>query len=726
MPFDVQAAKKSGYSDAEIADYLAKDSGFDAAGARKAGYSDAEIVSHLTASAQPAPAKAPQPVQTKAPTERGAVKLSGDSGIAGIDLPEWAQKGLKLARGFVQGAADPTVGAAQLGAHLTGAGEAADKAIRENEAKQAALGTSGGARIVGNIASPVNMFVGARVLRPGMTTAQLARSGAVLGGVSGLTAPVVEGGDYTTQKGAQALAGTVTGAIASPAIGAATNGLARAVNSVIQRVRAPNPQQASAQASSIVDEWVRNSVNIPEMQGFDLSQIPRSVLDGVKAKVAQSIQSGRPIVDAGALLRAADFEAAGLTGAAGPTSGQLSRAPTAWAQERNLAQIANGGEPLANKFNAQSTRLRDLFDTKGATRAAEPDVAGTRLSEMLVQSDAPRKATVSKAYGLARGTDGRYADVDVPGFSQAANDALDSQQLGRFLPDRVRALLNDISSGKTPLNVNTLTQTDSVLSEAQRAAARTGDSAAAKAVGVVRDALNNANIVDSAGQRSKAVFDAARNMARERFQRIESSPALKAALDGADPDSFVRKYVLGATTKDARALSDELSWNPEAADLVRSQIAAHLKKAAFGADAAGDGGFAVARYNNALNAIGTNKLGAFFSPEEIAQLKAAGRVMAYIGQRPAGAVDNTSGTAGAVFNLLNDLSGKVGNFPGINIATDSYRRYSNSVAANAAARGEVPAYMRDIPESVRQKLRVAPGAGTVALSSLLLGPSDRK
>lgn len=67
MPFDVQAAKKSGYSDAEIADYLAKDSGFDAAGARKAGYSDAEIVSHLTASAQPAPAKAPQPVQSKAP-----------------------------------------------------------------------------------------------------------------------------------------------------------------------------------------------------------------------------------------------------------------------------------------------------------------------------------------------------------------------------------------------------------------------------------------------------------------------------------------------------------------------------------------------------------------------------------------------------------------------------------------------------------------------------------
>ena len=46
--FDIQGARKAGYSDAEIADYLAKQRGFDVAGARKAGYKDAEIVSHLS------------------------------------------------------------------------------------------------------------------------------------------------------------------------------------------------------------------------------------------------------------------------------------------------------------------------------------------------------------------------------------------------------------------------------------------------------------------------------------------------------------------------------------------------------------------------------------------------------------------------------------------------------------------------------------------------------
>jgi hypothetical protein len=70
MPFDVNGARKAGYSDAEIADYLAKDQKFDAAGARKAGYSDAEIVSHLSSAAVPAPASSPKPGATPYETQR--------------------------------------------------------------------------------------------------------------------------------------------------------------------------------------------------------------------------------------------------------------------------------------------------------------------------------------------------------------------------------------------------------------------------------------------------------------------------------------------------------------------------------------------------------------------------------------------------------------------------------------------------------------------------------
>jgi len=47
MAFDVEAARKAGYTDAEIATHLASMSGFDAAGAKKSGYSDGEIIAHL-------------------------------------------------------------------------------------------------------------------------------------------------------------------------------------------------------------------------------------------------------------------------------------------------------------------------------------------------------------------------------------------------------------------------------------------------------------------------------------------------------------------------------------------------------------------------------------------------------------------------------------------------------------------------------------------------------
>jgi hypothetical protein len=56
MPFDVQGARAAGYSDAEIADELAKDSKFDTAGARAAGYSDAEIINELQPPLPPATA----------------------------------------------------------------------------------------------------------------------------------------------------------------------------------------------------------------------------------------------------------------------------------------------------------------------------------------------------------------------------------------------------------------------------------------------------------------------------------------------------------------------------------------------------------------------------------------------------------------------------------------------------------------------------------------------
>ncbi len=59
MAFDLEGAKKAGYTDAEIAQHLSQESGFDYKGAVSAGYGDAEVIKHL--SGTPATTKPPKP-----------------------------------------------------------------------------------------------------------------------------------------------------------------------------------------------------------------------------------------------------------------------------------------------------------------------------------------------------------------------------------------------------------------------------------------------------------------------------------------------------------------------------------------------------------------------------------------------------------------------------------------------------------------------------------------
>lgn len=56
MAFDIDGARKAGYTDDEIADHLAQAANFDASAARKSGYSSADIIGHLASARAPKPA----------------------------------------------------------------------------------------------------------------------------------------------------------------------------------------------------------------------------------------------------------------------------------------------------------------------------------------------------------------------------------------------------------------------------------------------------------------------------------------------------------------------------------------------------------------------------------------------------------------------------------------------------------------------------------------------
>ena len=151
------------------------------------------------------------------------------------------------------------------------------------------------------------------------------------------------------------------------------------------------------------------------------------------------------------------------------------------------------------------------------------------------------------------------------------------------------------------------------------------------------------------------------------MRRVERIPGLKAVYEGkAAPDDFVQQYVISRSAKALQTafLAAELRRSdPQALEAVRGSIAAHLKTAAIGAAADETGKFSASGYNRALMALGSRKLSQFFDKDEIAQIRAVGRVAQYTTAQPVGSAVNNSNSAtslmGRGLDLLDRLSSKV-------------------------------------------------------------------
>lgn len=572
--------------------------------------------------------------------------------------------------------------------------------------------------VVGSIASglanPAN-YVGGGYLSAAKTIPQMAARGAVVGGLTGAAQPIaVENrgnpGDFLANLAQNVGVGAAGGAVAAPVVGAAPQGIqkgigvaktavgkaadfladlgvpgmqsaAPAINRAVGAGNAAAMQQASNAADQAIQTLKSNGVNV--------DAVSPDVLNNIRQQVASAVQKGET-VDPVALLRQADFQSLGMQG----TVGQVTRDPMQYARELNLRGIDLGGgqNALAQRFNQQPQQLGQSLNALGAAQAQEAYPAGSTLIQSLQAADTPARNQVNALYGAARDASGRNALLDTQAFANAANDALDKGMLGGSLPANARSILNNFSSGQVPLNVDTAVQADSVLSQIQRdlMGGAQPDRAGAKAVGIVRDALNNAPIASDAGQAAKSAFDAARQAAAQRFSTIQSSPALDAALNGAEPDKFVSKYVLNGSAQDLKNLAGVLQNDPQALQTARSQIASYLQSKAFGANTAGDKGFSQEAYNRALNAFGTDKLSAFFTPDEVRQFFTIGRVGAYISSAPAGSAVNSSNTASALMNLFNSLKAGGAELPFVKSIGTAIGTFKNAAEARNALAGAVP------------------------------------
>lgn len=229
----------------------------------------------------------------------------------------------------------------------------------------------------------------------------------------------------------------------------------------------------------------------------------------------------------------------------------------------------------------------------------------------------------------------------------------------------------------------------------------------------------------SPGEEARRAFEEARRAARARFATIEDTPALKAALDGDSPADFVRKFVIGGKPEDLQAMRQVLANSPEAMGQVRAQIAAHLKRAAFGDNLSGDGGFAPARLATAIRNIGPERLSAFFGPEEVMRFNLAAKVASDLESGPAGAryAVNRSATSAGVFNLLQRIleSPMARSVPGVRSLGNQVSEIANERAIRQALQPASAAAQpaRELsPEAVRAIQRLlapaAVGSGAAA------------
>ena len=524
-------------------------------------------------------------------------------------------------------------------------------------------GMAGAARQVARVAAPGTLQAAAELMaaNPGTQIASAAGAGAGAGIAR-------EAGGSEGMQVAAGLAG-----------GLAAGGAVPAVRSGLQWAGKLLPGSALQVEQQLAQTLGR--------AGVDWADVPEGIRQGMRAEAERALSAGQSL-DADALSRLVDFQRVGAT----PTRGTLTLDPAQITREQNLARMGinstdTGLHGLAKVQNENNAALITAMNRLGAGAADDAHSVGARTIGALQRGLDADKAAISDLYGLARDSAGRSFPLDGHNFTTTASKLLDDALLGGALPPSVQQHMNRIAAGEVPFTVDYAEQLKTAMGKLQRA---TNDGQTRMALGLVRQALDDAPVMElgragpaagaralggaqpyaggvELGEQALGAFSRARLANRDMMQRVERIPGLKAVYEGsAAPDDFVQKYVISRNAKaaDTGRMADELRRSdPTTLEAVRGGIASHLKAAAIGAASDETGKFSASGYNRALLALGPRKLGQFFSPEEIAQLKAVGKVAQYTTVQPVGSAVNNSNSGallmGRGLDFLDRLASKV-------------------------------------------------------------------
>jgi hypothetical protein len=331
------------------------------------------------------------------------------------------------------------------------------------------------------------------------------------------------------------------------------------------------------------------------------------------------------------------------------TEGQATRDPVVLSTEINRR---GKDTAFAHRFNQQNQAIIDKLDE--FRQEAAPNVVGNdpiqngqQLIDAYKAHDEAVRTEINAAYQAARDANGGDLPMDAQEFVANLDKAKNSK--ARFLPAEIAAEIQQYREG-APMSFEQFEDFRTTLANASRKAERAGDGNAVHAISVVRNALESMNPLGTAKD-VKALFDTARSLARERFERIRADPAYKAIVDDdveigqASPlaDDFVNKYVV----KGKGAHIDRMLTNLAGDDAAREVISAgamNYLKSKSGIDMyTNEGNFSQAGYNRALSEL-MPKLNRLVGPDVAEKLQALGEYARDTQFQPRGSFANNSNT----------------------------------------------------------------------------------
>jgi hypothetical protein len=706
--FDIDSARKAGYSDDDIVGHLAAKSGFDADGAKKAGYTNEQIIAKLTA-----PQGMPEPAQ---PQGFGA-QLSRSISDIPRQVGLTARHGIEGLSQMVGVLSDPiavgmnavgvrTPNAAQTGKYLADSiGLPTPANATERIAGDAAKFMAGGggmikgARVASNALTGTARDVATMLAKsPGVQTAAAAGAGTA--------------GGYTRETGGNEWAqfvASLAGGISAGGAAAAAKQIGGKVASLLTRTAAPVTDQT-------IDITLQT---IAEQNGVRLQDIGAQARASLRQEVRQAMNQGP--LNPEATVRLIDYRTVGAT----PARGNLTLNPADVTRQKNLAKIgANSSDAdlqaLAMQENLNGRTLISGLDELGARNAPSAMDVGARAIWAVAGRDARMAGIENRLYDRARQSAGRDVPLDRSFFGNRVDELLAADNKHAFLPEQIRGLVNQVSKGQinvggstyeVPFNVNAIDQLKTTLATAQRGAQ---DGNVRRSIGLVRQALEETPI-QSGGQAAELpqsamnAFNRARAFARTRRKWQESAPAIQDALDGIPPDRFVQNYIIGNTDKasagNVQLLRQELDRSG-ATPQVRQYIADFLKQRAIGSSPEEAGNFSAANFNKALESIGDAKLSQFFNQRELAQLRSIGRVAQYESVQPRGSAVNNSNTAAMAFGRFVDAISSSRALGSIPFADALLRAPAKNISASIQMRNvsNLPRAIVSAPAPVQQNL----------------------